>query len=360
MQKNTGRSYVLGGACVMWLLASACGTSSSTTDAGASDAGSDASVSVDAGAADTGTPPQDASVDAGEVINALEYTPPTGAATGSGVSSDGPGPRRILLATSTDGISFTRLDQLISDQTNTPNLVVLPSGRILLYYTAHAITGTFDNIAVAVSDDNAASWRYFKVAIDGVAPPPSVGDPDVVRLEDGSFRMYVTHGGPANTIVIKSATSSDGFNFTYEGIALNTSSQEYKDSLTQRIGDTWVQFVLHSSDGNMGRATSSDGVTFALQGTQGYMNGGELYVLSNWLAIPSGGFRVYGFRGLNAQSQIRSFTTTDGVEFTPDTTECLRFGTNPLERTFVKDAAVARMANGTYLMAYVSEVPSSM
>lgn len=348
---------LLGGFCAMGLVTSACGTSASTQDAGGIDLGLDSSATPDLSVADTGALPEDAASDAGNVINAEEYTPPTGAATGAGVSPDGPGPRRILLATSADGVSFTRLDQLISDQTNTPNLVVLPSGRILLYYTAHALTGMFDNIGVAVSDDNAASWRYFKVAIDGVSPPPSVGDPDVVRLEDGSFRLYLTHGGPGNTIVIKSAISLDGFNFTYEGIALSTSSQEYKDSLTQRVGESWVQFVLHSSDAHMGRATSSDGVTFTMQDTLGYMNGGENYVLSNWLAMPSGGFRVYAFHGLDAQSQIRSFTTTDGVTLTPDTTECLRMGTNPLESRFVKDAAVARMANGTYLMAYVTEVP---
>jgi len=192
-----------------------------------------------------------------------------------------------------------------------------------------------------------------------LTPPPSIGDPDIVQLEDGSFRMYLTHGGPMNTIVIKSATSTDGFNFTYEGIALNTMSQDYKDSLTHRVGDTWVQFVLHSADGQMGRATSADGVTFTMQDTMGYVNGGEQYVLSSWMPIPSGGFRVFGFQGLESASQIRSFTTTDGVTLTPDTTESLRLASSPLESHLVKDAAVARMANGTYLMAYTTFIPTT-
>lgn len=342
----------------------ACGEDTVATDAGVDASALDSGGNIDLGSpfdgGESDASTADASTaDAGNEIDAVEYTPPTGAATGPGVQPDGPGPDRILLATSSDGVTFTRLERILSDQAATPNMFVLPSGRILVYFTGYAFTGEHDNTGVAVSDDNAETWRYFRVAYTGLTPPPSIGDPDIVRLEDGSFRMYLTHGGPMNTIVIKSATSTDGFNFTYEGIALNTMSQAYKDSLTHRVGDTWVQFVLHSADAQMGRATSADGVTFTMQDTMGYMNGGEQYVLSSWMPMPSGGYRVFAFHGLESASQIRSFTTTDGVTLTPDTTESLRLGSSPLESRVVKDAAVARMANGMYLMAYTTFIPTS-
>jgi hypothetical protein len=290
-------------------------------------------------------------------ISAEPYAPPTGPA-GNAAEQDSPGPRRILLATSPDGVHFTRLEQNLSDQTNTPNLVVLPSGRILLYYTAYHLDGAHDAIGVAVSDDDGATWGYYKTVIDGLSAPPAIGDPDVVHdPATGEFVMYVTHGIGMSQIAIKRTTSIDGFHFTYEGEAFDPASVDYKDSLTRKVGSSYVQFTLHSPDAKMGRATSPDGTTFTLADTLPYAIDGENYVLSNWTELGDGAFRVFGFQGLGPLSVIKSFTTTDGVSLTPNPTTCLALGPSPLEKTFVKDAAVAKLANGMFLMAYVSEIP---
>ena len=342
------------GVAVVFLGVAGCGTEAPVLDAGQdagdgvkNDGGSPGGGDGGTGTSDGGTPG----------AAPVEYTPPAGSA-GSAADKQGPGVRRILLATSTDGVTFTRLERKLLDQANTPSMVALPSGRLMVYFTAYQLSGANDGVGVAVSDDNAASWRFYKVQLNGLTAPPSIGDPDVVYDAVGKgFRLYVTHGMGANAIAIKSLTSTDGFNFTYEGLAFNPGSTDYLDSLTQKVGSGFVQFTLHPADMTMGRATSTDGKTFTLADTKAYSIGGEPYVLSNWLDLGNGTHRVYGFRGLNAASVIKSFTTTDGVTLTPDTTTCLSLGSSALEKSFVKDAAVARMANGTYVMAYVSEIP---
>jgi hypothetical protein len=294
-------------------------------------------------------------------INAEEYTPATGAGAYSAEEADGPGPRRLLIATSSDGVTFTRSNDLLSDQANTPNMIVWPNGRIVVYFTGfHLESGTKDGIGAAVSDDQGVTWKYYKVAMNGFSQfHASIGDPDIVRLDDGTYRMYVTNGSSDGTeIQIISTTSTDGFNFAYEGVALDTNSTDYKDSLTQKIGSNYVMFALKSSATQMKRALSTDGgKTFTSQSDSAFTQSSESYVLSNWYDDGSGTFRVFGFSSPTT-GQIRSFTTTDGVTFTPDSRVYLaRDSANSMEKTFVKDAAVGKLSDGSYLMVYVSEIP---
>lgn len=294
-------------------------------------------------------------------------TRPSGLPTNN-YGPDGPGPRRILLATSSDGVNFTRSNQVVSDQANTPNMLVLSSGRILLYYTGYDLDSSAgssdganqDAIAVAISDDNAATWSFACVGMSGFGSHPPIGDPDVVQLADGSFRMYVTNGDSNGNISIFSATSTDGFNFVKEGKALNTGSTNYKDSLTQKMGSNYLMYVLNSTNGHMKVANSTDGITFTggsdsnFQISDGSML--QTFVLSNWFEYSSGQYRIFAFNG--ATHDIRSFTTINGTSLSADTTVSLGLPLDSTyEKSWVKDAAVQRMQNGTYLMAYVSETP---
>lgn len=297
-----------------------------------------------------------------------EIAAPSGVGAGA-YASEGPGPRRILLAQSTDGVNFTRLGKVLSDQANTPNMLILSSGRILVYYTAYDIDpgaassdgANQDGIAVAVSDDKGSSWRYYCVGMTGFSSGhPPIGDPDVVQLADGTYRMFVTNGTSDNKINIFSATSTDGMSFVKEGTALNTSSQNYKDSLTAQIGSSWVMYVLNSTNGYMLRATSTNGTSFTMGSDAAYnitVNSvAKPFVLSNWYKISASSYRVFAFS--METKDIRSFTTSDGLTLTPDATVSL--GTpldSATEKSWVKDAAVQKQADGTYLMAYVAEIP---
>ncbi len=295
-------------------------------------------------------------------IDAEVLTPPVGPADYSEEESDGPGPRRILLARSVDGVHYVRDNVVLTDQGNTPNMLVLPSGRILIYYTGYHLVDDKDNIAVAVSDDNGSTWSYYYAAMNGFgANHPPIGDPDIVQLPDGSFRMYITNGSSDQTIDIISNVSADGFNFEWEGIALDNEGQNRKDSLTQRIGDDYFMYVLQSNDGWMALATSDNGTSFSYDNVASRdMNTGgggpDQYILSNWMPNPDGGQRIFAF---NMENQdIRSFTTVDGATLTPDLEVSLGPPLNlELERSWVKDAAAQQLADGTWLMAYVAEIP---
>ena len=48
---------------------------------------------------------------------------------------DGPWKMRMLLATSTDGLNFTRSNIVLADQANTPSIVVDKNGLIYIYYS---------------------------------------------------------------------------------------------------------------------------------------------------------------------------------------------------------------------------------
>lgn len=326
------------------------------TDPGISDDTGDsgALVSEESG----GSSSEDGSTRA--AIDAEEYVPPIGPGDYLPQENDGPGPRRILLATSNDGRTFTCSGVVLSDQTNTPNIVVLPSGRVIVYYTGfHLDGGTRDGIGAASSDDGGESFRYYKVDMRGWPQNHApIGDPEVVVLSDGTFRMYVTNGNERGRIEILSATSSDGFHFDYEGVALEPRSADYKDSLTAKVGNQYVMFVLKSSASpQMKRATSPDGRVFTDQGDASYLIGGEAFVLSNWVRDEGGQYRVLAFRPPHV-GQIRAFATSDGATLTAAPEVMLSFESgNSQEKSFAKDAAIGRLGNGTWLMAYVSEIP---
>ncbi|PCJ63466.1 MAG: hypothetical protein COA79_01250 [Planctomycetota bacterium] len=296
-------------------------------------------------------------------ISTEKFTPPTGAC--STANLDSPCPRRILLATSTDGINFTRSGTVLSDQANTPNMIVLPNGRIIIYYTGSNLdtsnaASPIDAIAAAVSDDNGSTWTYYKTEMTGFGDGAPIVDPDIVYLEDGTFRMFVTRGIDENgssKIGILYADSTDGFKFEYGGISATTDNN-IVDSLTYKIGSTYHMHILNpEGSGGFAYFTSSDGKSFNFVNETQHNIGAETYILSNWLPLDAGGYRIYGFNLVN--NDIRSFTTTDGATLSAGSDVHLAFAddTTGLEKTWVKDAAVAKLANGTYLMAYVAEIP---
>jgi len=289
----------------------------------------------------------------------LRFDPPSGRADFPPQESDGPGPRRILLATSDDGVHYVRKQQLLTDQGNTPNMLVLPNGRILVYYTAYHLVNDLDHVAVAVSDDNGESWLHYQTDLAGFPENhPPIGDPDILQMEDGSFRMYITNGSDDQTIDIISNVSADGFHFEREGIALDNDDSHRKDSLTQKIGDTYYMYVL-SEGGWMALATSDDGLTFTHHSVASREmtteQGVRQYILSNWMPDPDAGQRIFAFCMQN--QDIRSFTTTDGITLTPDTDVSLGAPLDEAESLWVKDAAAQQLADGSWLMAYVAEIP---
>lgn len=75
--------------------------------------------------------------------------------------------------------------------------------------------------------------------------------------------------------------------------------------------------------------------------------------MSNVLPF-DGGYRMYGF----TMTDIRSLWSADGETWTEEDGVRLSLDeSSGLESEYVKDPAVIRLADGTYLMVYVTQIP---
>lgn len=102
----------------------------------------------------------------------------------------------------------------------TPVLRASAANAVLGFYY---VSGTDHGIWLSTREAGGAWQRGTKVLLDGVFNANAV-DPDVIRLADGRYRMHYFLGSfvppfppPSPTNDIYSAVSSDGVNFTIEG-----------------------------------------------------------------------------------------------------------------------------------------------
>ena len=97
----------------------------------------------------------------GELIS--DITPAVGKGSPpAGSSGLGPWATRIMLATSTDGLTFTRTNEILADQTGVPNILIDHDGRARIYYNDF---GNGNIMAVAIRNDN-DEWAYRRVTIN--------------------------------------------------------------------------------------------------------------------------------------------------------------------------------------------------
>ncbi len=303
-----------------------------------------------------GDPLTDDEVDAlaDEAQLTSDFTPPTGASAGSGSGNYGPWNTRLMLASSSDGLSWTHLDEVVTDQADVPDLVVDDQGWVYLYYTAW----TENSTVVAISTDDAESWVYKYVNLEGFDGMSSAVDPDVQILEDGTFRLYITSDphdddGPRTYY----AEGTDGISFENMGVAFARAGDRVLDPSTILIGDTWHYFAggAGSKDGGENwHATSSDGEEFTYDEAKSFFYGDDPYMMSNGIAFDDT-YRFYAFN--NTKGNIASFYTSDGETWTADEGVRLEVdSSSEYENDFVKDAAVVELPDGTYLMAYITYI----
>lgn len=99
-----------------------------------------------------------------------------------------------------------------------PHLLRLPDGQFRLFYTAHSERDSPSQILSAISTDG-RTWHREK---GHRLSAPKIGDPDVVLLPDGTWRMYYTSvhqadpEGRGMSPAILSAVSTDGLDFKPE------------------------------------------------------------------------------------------------------------------------------------------------
>jgi hypothetical protein len=287
-------------------------------------------------------------------INAdSDFVPPRGGIPG------GPGPAmvRLMVARSKDGLNFERDGKIVCDQGAVPDMVVDRAGTVYLYYTAWTVGSEINKTVVAISKDRGASWTFRKLNLPRQQGESDLVDPDVLILDDGSFRLYTTIGQGGQYARTHRLDSRDGLVFERKGVAFDP-GQQALDPSTIKIGNTYHLFAGGGSGPETNwHGTSPDGAvyTFDKMMTFRFNNFGQM--MANGLAV-DGGYRFYCF-GNDRKGGITSFFTTDGNTWTADAGYRLSAVSNsPLEDGQPTDPAIGRLSDGTYLLIYSIRIKS--
>lgn len=202
---------------------------------------------------------------------------------------------QILSAVSPDSAHWTLEGKVLFDHASVPDAVITQDKTIFLYFV-DASEGHF--LGGAKSKDLGKTWERFRVTIDGKERTDAV-DPCPVLLEDGKIRLYYfgNFGLPGRMMDVEhkfySAISEDGVHFKEEGICL--SAPQITDPDVVKTEDGWKMFV--SKGRELLSATSTDGKNFTLDGITVSRAG----AISDTIAV-DGGYRTYiSSRGIMSQ-----------------------------------------------------------
>ncbi|NQV90705.1 hypothetical protein HQ487_04875 [Candidatus Uhrbacteria bacterium] len=284
-----------------------------------------------------------------------DFVPTQGKATAPNdedASTQGPFERRLQTAISYDGLSYVSNSGWISDQANVPDAVVTQDGTLYLYYSGWVVGDRLNSSAVAISQDNGVSWTYHYIEMNGAESLHLPADPDVVLLNDGTFRMYFTSSQTGGNISIYYGESMDGINFEYKGVIISLPDRQALDSTTFKIGDTWHMYALSDKGvDELWHLTSTDGVIFEVYGLTSFPYDGKSYVPSNGVWIENK-FHLMLFHPREAS--IVSMWTKNGLDWYPD--EGTRLDPTE-EETYVHDSTIVPLKNGQSLMIYTTNTP---
>ena len=331
------------------------------------------------------------------------YTPPRGIATDDlgNTAESAPGATRLMLALSTDGVTWTRTNLVIADQAALPTVITV-EGTVYLFFGQATIDGeSYGKVAMAYSSD-LVNWTFKRVILMGSPfatspnPFPDIDwdtetsfDPTVVAVEDqpGMYRLYFTlkdgphnpqSGQPPTNFATFSAWTTDLENgvWTYDaGIRFPTkilgdllySSDGYikvQDPVVQWVGDHYEYFAGGSPTGYIYGGESVDGLDISnpTLGNMGLIPGNGAEV--------RGAYKIYGIDQSTSNGFILSMTWLDGLGWWMDSAGPMLEvdETAGLESTNVMGPAVAPRPNPSYypdsaepacyLMVYQTMIPA--
>lgn len=289
----------------------------------------------------------------------------------------GPWATRAMLAVSTNGLDFQRLHFVLSDQAGVPNVILDHEQRARVYYIDF---GNGNIFASATQRDlnSLTNWIYRRVRISGLpdrqAAVPvdpyvvlltedqraaSVSLANRVRQRDASgtlYRLYFMQAAPTPSFY--SAISSNGFDFIKEdGVRFSAESPGCFDPVVLKTDDGWR--LWGGPDGKFS-ARSRDGLHFTATGE--FRAEGARFMPWSAAALPkSGGYRLYGnFLGPGEWSGgVSSVFSRDGETWRrePGIRLSLDGSRYPLESRISPDNGCALLSNGTWLMAYLAQIP---
>ncbi|NBS41165.1 hypothetical protein EBS80_00715 [bacterium] len=236
-----------------------------------------------------------------------------------------------------------------------PDVLVDDDGTIRVYYIGQGIQANKEeNTAVAFSQDGGKSWTYRLPTYVNFPNHRDPSDPDVVRLSDGTYRMYFTYSVSATKLGIAYADSPDGMTFTYKGGSFEDVADAV-DSNTVLFNGVWHMFLGRERLPGQRHATSTDGRTFALASDEAPKLPGRDYYSSDEV-VEDGVIRLFAFS--KTEGNARSFTSADGTTWAAGDVALTADDATTLGTGFLQDVAVAKLADGTWFMAYVSGMPT--
>ena len=165
---------------------------------------------------------------------------------------------RILLAKSSDGLNFTKLNKVISDRASVPDLMIDKEGNLRIYFIQVSCKeqNLKNNPVVAISSDSGKNWQYQRLTIEapkensncqepGGNPPPV--DPDVVLLSDGTYSLYATcpsrsssSDKPNSDVPMTFVyTSTDGLNFSNPQATYIPEGKRALDPVVLKTSSLW-------------------------------------------------------------------------------------------------------------------------
>lgn len=261
----------------------------------------------------------------------------------------GPYDRRLMTAISYDGLAYTPNETWICDQCHAPDAVV-KDGSIFVYYEGWIVGDRVNTSAVAISADRGRTWSYKYLELVGGDSIDRVESPDVVLLDDGTFRLFFTAGNPQG---IHSATSADGITFAYEGPIFAQRDDVAVDSTTFKVDDTW-HIYARSKDGvgRLWHLVSTDGLAFSVYALTSFP-------VDDIPAMPANGVwiddRFHLFLSVPEKGVV-SMWSKNGFDWYPSETSPWT-DAFAQDQALAEDAAVVSLEDGTYLMVYSTIIP---
>lgn len=271
-----------------------------------------------------------------------------------------PNHNRLLVATSADGLVWRKTGTVVADHADVPDAVLGPDGAVVVHFVSFC-AGVRDTVQAKTSTD-LLRWTARTVAIEGRSTPGSAVDPDVVRLEDGRYRIYYTvfplgaDGRPGRGRT-HHATGSTPYRFTEDGLAFeDAAGGDVLDPSVLRCGAAWRIYAGGPMD-RVRTGISPDGALFTQ--LEDLVLPDPTVRFANGAAVPEG-HRFWGFAGEAAGGHhvVSLLSRDDCASWTLEAGE--RLSLEPAiaaESRSVKDPAVVRLPDGTWAMLYVSRIP---
>lgn len=278
-----------------------------------------------------------------------DFTPPTGA--GSAVDPESPAFHRLIKATSIDGINFVTSNVLITDQGASPNLI-LKNNVLYLYYTGWTVGNMINTIAVAVSNDYGNTWSFKYCNFNGFNSPAKPIFPDPILMPNGNIRMFASTIISAKRAII-CYESTDGTNFNFIDTAAYNPINHIFDSNAFQYNGNWYMYATNAVNPNHWFLSSFNGINFNISGNKVFLDGIDQHFITK--GYQSGSDYRF-FSSFQPKKNIKSFISSDAINWVPEPGFRLIFGGSPLELAYVKDPAVIKLPDNTYLMIYVSRI----